>query len=293
MTAAPSRLWARIAVALDNIKFAHTIFALPFCLLAFGYASYPGPSWRLLGLVLLAMVTARTAAMSYNRYTDADVDAANPRTASRPVPSGRMSRRETLAWTLVASATFVGAASLINPWTLALSPLALVVILGYSHSKRFTWLSHVWLGMALAIAPMGGWIAAGGRPWAPVPLLIAAAVVCWVAGFDVIYATQDDAFDRGHGLHSAVVRFGVARALLLARALHLGALAALVGVGLAGERLGLVYYVGVALAALCIVWEHSLVRPDDLSRVNVAFFTMNGIVSMVLCAAGLADVYLV
>ncbi len=288
----PRRVWRRIATALDNIKFAHTVFALPFCLLAFGAASYPGPTPRLLGLVVLAMVCARTAAMSYNRYADAAIDAANPRTRGRPVPSGRMTRRETLAWTVVSALAFVAVAGLINAWALALAPVALLVILGYSHSKRFTWLSHVWLGLALSIAPMGGWIAAGGMPWDLPPLLIAAAVVCWVAGFDVIYATQDHAFDRAHGLHSAVVRFGVGRALLLARLLHLGAVAALVATGLAGERLGLVYYVGVALAALCLLWEHSLVRPDDLSRVDVAFFTMNGIVSLVLCAAGLADIYL-
>lgn len=282
---------AKLRVALDNVKFAHTIFALPFCLMSFGCATYPGPSVRLLILVLLAMVTARTAAMSYNRYTDADIDAANPRTKGRPVPSGRMTRRETLLWTLVSAALFIAVCGFINRWTLLLSPVALAVVLGYSHSKRFTWLSHLWLGASLAIAPLGGWIAAGELPWDPVPWLIAAAVAFWVAGFDVIYATQDDTFDREHGLHSLVTRVGAANALLVARLFHAVAVACLIGLGLWSEHLGAVYFVGLGVAALCILWEHALVKPHDLSRVNVAFFTLNGVVSLILCVTTLLDIY--
>lgn len=282
-----------IAVQLDNIKFAHTIFALPFCLLAFGVGARPGPSARLLLLVLGAMVSARTAAMSYNRWTDADIDAENPRTKGRPVPSGRLSRGACLAWTVAAGAAFLACAAAINLWTLLLSPIALGIVLGYSWSKRFTWASHLWLGAALAIAPMGGWIAAGGAPLAPFPMLLALGVLCWVAGFDVIYATQDHSFDRERGLHSAVVRFGVRGALVLARGLHALSLGSLVAAGLACEAFGLLYWIGLGVAAACIVWEHLLVRADDLSRVNVAFFTMNGLVSLVLCAAGLVDAYVV
>ncbi len=287
----PVSTLAKLRVALDNVKFAHTVFALPFCLMSFGYATHPGPSLRLLALVLLAMVTARTAAMSYNRYVDADIDARNPRTRGRPVPTGRMSRRETLLWTVISAILFVLVCWFINLWAFALSPAALAVVLGYSHSKRFTWLSHLWLGSALAIAPLGGWIAAGKLPWDPVPWLIAAAVAFWVAGFDIIYATQDETFDRAHGLYSLVTRLGIANALRVARLFHAVAVASLVGLGLWSDPLGAVYFIGLALAALCILWEHAIVRPDDLSRVNVAFFTMNGVVSLILCAATILDLY--
>jgi len=280
-----------LALVLDNIRFQHTLFAMPFCLMSFGYATYPGPSARLLLLVLLAMVTARTAAMSYNRFVDAELDALNPRTRRRPVPTGRITRRETLLWTVGASVAFVGVCALVNMWALALSPVALAVVLSYSHAKRFTWLSHVWLGAALGIAPLGGWVAAGSLPWSPIPWLIAGAVVLWVAGFDVIYATQDEAFDRRTGLQSLVTKLGIGGALWAARAAHLAAVGLLAALGLVADRLGVVYFAGLAVAALSILAEHAMVRADDLSRVSVAFFTMNGIVSLVLCAATLADVY--
>ena len=280
-----------LALVLDNVKFQHTLFALPFCLMSFGYATYPGPSGRLLLLVLLAMVTARTAAMSHNRFVDAELDAINPRTRGRPVPTGRITRRETLLWTVGSSGAFVGVCALINVWALALSPVALAVILSYSHAKRFTWLSHVWLGASLGVAPLGGWVAALGLPWSPVPWLIAGSVVLWVAGFDVIYATQDEAFDRETGLHSLVTKLGISGALWAARAAHVVAVGLLVALGLVADRLGVVYFAGLAVAAVSILVEHTMVRADDLSRVNVAFFTMNGIVSLVLCAATFIDVY--
>jgi 4-hydroxybenzoate polyprenyltransferase len=282
---------AKLRLVLDNIKFQHTIFALPFCLMAFAYAAYPGPGLDDLILVILAMVFARTAAMSYNRYVDADVDAANPRTKGRPVPSGRLSRGAVLAWTIGSAALFVVVAGLINLWALALSPVALAIVLGYSHSKRFTSLSHLWLGAALGVAPIGGWIAADQLPWSPVPWLISAAVVLWVAGFDIIYATQDEDFDRRWGLHSLVTRLGLRGALVASKVLHSLAVACLVILGLVADRLGPVYLMGAGIAAACLLYEQHLVRAEDLSQVNVAFFTMNGIVGIVLCAATIADIY--
>lgn len=284
-------LLAWMAATLDNVKFAHTVFALPFCLISFCYAAWPGPSARQLLLVLLAMVFARTAAMSYNRYVDADLDAENPRTRGRPVPSGRLSLRAVLMCTVVSAACFVGVCALLNSLALALSPLALAVVLGYSWSKRFTWVSHLWLGAALAIAPVGGWVAAGAPLGSALPWVLASAVALWVAGFDVIYATQDESFDRERGLHSLVTRLGIRQALWAARFAHVGAVAALGAVWYLADRLGPVYLVGVGLAALCLLWEHLLVRPDDITRVNMAFFTANGIMSCVLCTAALADIY--
>lgn len=281
----------RLLLILDNIKFQHTVFALPFCLISFGYASYPRPRVSDVILVLLAMVFARTAAMSYNRYVDADVDAANPRTRDRPVPRGQLSREAVLNWASGSSLLFMIVAGFINIWALVLSPIALLVVLGYSHAKRFTSLSHLWLGAALGIAPIGGWIAADQLPSNPIPWLISAAVVCWVAGFDIIYATQDEAFDRQEGLHSLVTRCGLANALRFSRALHVLSVALLLALGLVAPHLGPIYYMGVGIAAACLLYEQSLVRPDDLSQVNVAFNSMNGIVSIVLCVAAIADIY--
>lgn len=280
-----------LLLILENIRFAHTIFALPFCLMAFAYASYPRPNLSDLLLVLLAMVFARTAAMSYNRYVDADVDARNPRTRNRPIPSGRLSRRAVLAWTVGSSALFIIVAGLINLWALCLSPVALLIVLSYSHAKRFTSLSHLWLGLSLGVAPLGGWIAADQLPWSPVPWLISAAVLFWVAGFDIIYATQDEAFDRQAGLHSLVTRLGLVGALRLSKALHAASVVCLVALGLVAPLLGPVYYMGVGVAAACLLYEQNLVRPGDLSQVNVAFNSMNGIVGIVLCIATITDIY--
>jgi 4-hydroxybenzoate polyprenyltransferase len=248
--------------------------------MAFAYASYPGPSARQVALVLLAMVTARTAAMSFNRWVDADLDADNPRTRGRPIPSGRLHRGEVLLWTAASSAAFLVVCALLNARALALSPVALAWILGYSYTKRLTFLSHLWLG-----------IAAGAAPSAPVPWLISAAVAFWVAGFDVIYATQDGDFDRRVGLFSAVTRFGLGGALNLARAAHALSITLLVCVALRGQLLGGLYLGGVSVAAALILWEHALVRVNDLSRVNTAFFTANGLVSLALCAATIVDIY--
>jgi 4-hydroxybenzoate polyprenyltransferase len=216
--------------------------------------------------------------MGFNRLADHAIDARNPRTAERELPRGVLSRGSVIAFTAVLAALFVVASFQLNPLCGALSPVALAIVFGYSYTKRFTWGSHLVLGLSLAIAPMGGWLAIAGR-FAPVPWLLAATVVFWVAGFDTIYACQDAEFDRREGLRSIPQRFGVPRALALARAFHGAALLAMVAVGVAAG-LHPVYWGGVALVAGVLVWEHRLVREDDLSKIGVAFLNANGLISV-------------
>lgn len=281
----------RIALTAELVAFPHTIFALPFALMGMMLGSNGRPGVAQLLWILAAMVGARSAAMSFNRIADRRFDAANPRTAGRPLPSGRLG----LAWAvavLVASCSLlVVSAWMLNPLCLALSPLALAIVLGYSYMKRFTWLTHMMLGLSLAVAPVGGWIAVSG-PLSAVPLLLAVAVLCWTAGFDIIYACQDVGFDRSHGLKSIPARFGVAAALRMSSFLHVLMILALTVMGtLAG--LGPIFLAGLALTSVFLIYEHRLVRPDDLSRINLAFFTMNGWTSVVLCLATLLDQALV
>ena len=273
------------------VKLPHTVFALPFALLGVVLASREAPvTWRVIGLVALAFTAARFVAMGFNRIADRELDARNPRTRARELPSGRLSLAQAWVAVMLAATIFVWAARALNPLCFALSPVALGVVTLYSYAKRFTWWSHVWLGLGDAIAGPAGYLAVTGRwsdPWWLLWVL-AVAVTCWIAGFDVFYALQDEAFDRAAGLHSAVVRFGRARSIVLAKLLHGVAILALIWLGWAGG-LGWAYYTGVAIGAAILAWEHRLVRPDDLSRLDAAFFTANGIVSVVVFVGALVD----
>jgi 4-hydroxybenzoate polyprenyltransferase len=262
---------------LGLVKFSHSIFALPFALSSAWLAAGGVPSARVLVLVIACSVAARTAAMAFNRLVDRRFDALNPRTAGRELPSGQVTPRAAAALVALSSAVFIACAYLLNPLCGALSVPVLAVLLGYSFTKRFTWLSHAALGLALALAPLGAWLAVRGSfagDLAP-PLLLAGAVSCWVFGFDLIYACQDAAFDRERGLRSIPARFGVAAALRAARGLHVGT-AALLGLFAWRAELGWLYWIALGLACALLVWEHGLVSPGDLSRVDVAFFTLNG-----------------
>jgi 4-hydroxybenzoate polyprenyltransferase len=272
----------------ELVRFSHTVFALPFALIAALAAAGAVPPLATVGWILVAMVGARTAAMAFNRIADARIDAANPRTASRPLPSGRVT--PALAWSLVAagSAALVGAAWRLNPLCLALSPLALAWVLGYSYTKRFTALSHLWLGVGLGIAPVGAWAAVRGTIDGA-PLVLAAAVAAWVAGFDTLYSLQDEAFDRASGLHSLPVRLGARGALAVARVLHAAAFAGFAGFAfLVAAGWGL--WLGVAAAGVLLAWQHTLVGPGRLERLGTAFFTANGVLSVGIFALYLAEV---
>ena len=270
------------------IKFSHSIFALPFALSGAALAAAAtGIHPRQLLWIVVAMVAARSAAMGFNRIVDRRIDAANPRTAQRELATGAMSPAAAAAFVVLSSALLVYAAWQLNPLCLALSPVALAVVLGYSYTKRFTWASHLFLGASLALAPLGAWIAVAGGFALP-PVLLGLAVLSWVAGFDILYACQDHDFDRGAGLHSIPVRFGLAGALRLARLFHLLAVLFLAWVGLAAG-LHLIYFAGVGAVAALLAWEHRLVKPDDLTKVNTAFMTMNSLVSLAYLAFTLAD----
>lgn len=273
------------------VKFSHSIFALPFALSGATLAAAGhGITARQVAWIVVAMVGARNAAMGFNRLVDQEYDALNPRTASRALPRGALSRRAVWGFTAALAALTIFAAFRLNALCGALSPVALAIVLGYSYSKRFTWASHVWLGLGLAIAPVGGWLAIRGS-FAPTPWVLAAAVLTWVAGFDTIYACQDVESDRRAGLRSIPARFGIGRALVAARSLHAASVAALIGVGwLAG--LHPAYWLGLGAIVVIMVWEHRMVRTHDLSRLGVAFFNMNAVVSVVYFATVLASVAL-
>jgi len=273
--ATPMSFLGRTLTFARMIKFSHSIFAMPFALAAFVLAvRREGFEASRLLWVIVAMVGARSAAMGFNRWIDAEIDAKNPRTASRELPSGALSKAQVLAFVVVSMAVFVGAAWRLNPLCFALSPLALVIVCGYSFTKRFTMLSHFVLGLSLSIAPVGAWLAVRGRfELTPVPIGI--AVLLWVGGFDILYSCQDIEFDRRMSLHSIPVRLGIPRALGLARAAHLLALAFLLAVALV-EPLHWSYLLGMAAIAALFAYEHSLVKDSDLSRIDAAFFTVNG-----------------
>ena len=260
------------------IKFSHSVFALPFALASALMAAGGAVPWPQLPWIVVAMVGARSAAMGFNRLADHAIDARNPRTARRELPQGLLSRREVWLFVAVSVAALVGASALLNPLCLALSPVALAVVLGYSYTKRFTSLSHLVLGLALSIAPVGAWLAVRGGFALP-PVVLALAVLCWVAGFDTIYACQDVDFDRRERLWSLPARLGVARALQVARVLHAVAVLCLAAL-YALAPLHPVYLVGVAAVAVLLAYEHSLVSAHDLSRVDAAFFTVNGWISV-------------
>lgn len=274
------------------VKLSHSVFALPFALLSLLAATDGRPTVRLLLLVVAAVVTARTAAMAYNRFADRDVDALNPRTAGREIPRGIVAPRTALALALVAGALFLTACWLLAPVCFWLGVPALGWLFAYSHTKRFSAWCHAWLGIALGLSPLAAWLAADGafgpRLWAP--LALGAAVAAWVAGFDVLYACQDEAFDRGHGLHSLPARLGARSAMLCSRALHAVAVAGFVLFGVL-VPLGPGFFAGVCVAAALLVWQHRLLRPGDLSRIHTAFFTANGAIAVLMLVAGCADIY--
>ena len=272
------------------IRFAHTVFAMPFALLAAVLAAGGVPPLATLAWILVAMVGARSAAMSFNRIADRDVDARNPRTATRELPSGVLSLRFAVLFCVASAALFVFAAAQLNRLCLLLSPVALAVVLGYSLTKRFTALSHLVLGLSLGIAPVGAWIAVTGE-FALLPVVLSVAVVFWVAGFDVIYSLQDEAFDREQGLKSLPARVGNRRALLVSALFHAAALACLYGSFVLSGG-GLLFGLGVILAGAFLVRQHAIVKPGDLSRVDAAFFTANGWLSILFFAFGAADVLL-
>jgi 4-hydroxybenzoate polyprenyltransferase len=296
-----SQVLVRLRHILEMIRFSHTLFALPFALLAgvMAVAAEPAVAWRgrdWLGIVL-AMVAARSAAMAMNRLADWRIDARNPRTAGRHIPAGILSARSVAVFALLTSLGFVASTLLFLPNRLPLyfSLPVLGVLFGYSYTKRFTSLAHFWLGLALALAPVCAWIALRGSvvmddPSDVLPaVMLGAAVLLWVAGFDIIYACQDYEFDKQAGLRSVPARLGVGRSLRLAAACHLGMLVLLALLPAVFPPLGWVYLTGIAAVAVLLAYEHALVRPDDLTRVNVAFFHVNAVVSIGLLAVGMLD----
>jgi 4-hydroxybenzoate polyprenyltransferase len=283
-------LWAKMRTTLEMIKWEHSIFALPFALTAVLLAANGLPSWRTLAWILVAMVAARSSAMAFNRWADADLDATNPRTKNRAIPAGLLSREFVLGFTVLSAAVFVLAAAELNRLTLTLSPLVLAVLLGYSYMKRFTRWSHLVLGLALGLAPSAAWIAVRGSLDARI-LVLTAAVTLWAGGFDVLYACQDFEHDRAAGLHSLPQAAGLPAAFWTARAMHLAMLGLLLWLGVLFQfhTLG---WLGIGVVGLLLAYEHSLVSPRDLRRLNAAFFTMNGVISMVFLVFVAADLWL-
>ncbi|MEZ6065576.1 MAG: UbiA-like polyprenyltransferase [Planctomycetaceae bacterium] len=286
-------MWKLGARLLELIRFSHTLFALPFALLSalLAWRTTPFSGWHLVG-ILLCMVFARSAAMAFNRLVDRDIDADNPRTVGRHLPAGLLSVAAVRLFTLLCSVGFVAATALFLPnrWPLTLSVPVLLFLLGYSYAKRWTSYCHYWLSAALMLAPIAVWIALTGTvAWTPV--LLAATVFFWVGGFDILYACQDAEFDRARGLYSLPARVGVPKALAIAAFSHLLTIACLAGLWwVAG--LGPLFLSGVAIVSVLLAWEHSLVRPDDLSRVNLAFFRINAVISVGLLAVGALDIWL-
>jgi 4-hydroxybenzoate polyprenyltransferase len=279
----------RLRLYLSLVRFSHSVFALPFALAGALLAAREHPvGWSTLVWIIVAMVAARSAAMGFNRLVDARFDAMNPRTAAREIPRGLVGRVEASWFVVVSSLVFVFAAWRLSPLCLALSPVALAIAFWYSLAKRYTTWTQLFLGLAMAVAPVGGWLAVGGRgglePW-----LLALAIGTWVGGFDVLYACQDLAFDRAHGLRSIPVRFGVSRALLISRALHVVAIVSLAALAWV-TPLPWFYQAGVGLVAVLLAYEQSLVRPDDLTRVKRAF-DLNGYVGLLYLAVLAVSVY--
>jgi 4-hydroxybenzoate polyprenyltransferase len=295
LTAPAPSLAAKLNDFARDIKISHTVFALPFALLSTFLAAGGMPRAGVLLLILVCMVTARTVAMAANRLLDAALDARNPRTAGRAIPSGRLSRTFYGAVLAACVVAFLAATAGFwlayrNPWPIALSVPVLGFLTAYPLLKRFTRLCHYYLGAALALAPVCAWLAVRGS-LAPPPLWMAAAVVCWTAGFDVIYACQDYASDIQCGVFSVPAKIGIGPALWVSRLTHVACVGMLIGLGRSAPALDTLYWVGVGAAVALLVVEHSLVRPDDLSKVGLAFFTVNGVISVLLGTLGIIDVF--
>lgn len=276
----PIRLMKNLLVILEMIKFEHTVFALPFAFLGAFIAARGFPGGATSFWIVVAMFGARSAAMAFNRLIDRNFDALNPRTSERALPKGILRPSGVLLFIVASSALFLFASAMLNPLALALSPLALLIVFFYSYTKRFTSFSHLVLGLALGIAPVGGWVAVTGTLDLP-PFLLTAAVLFWVAGFDIIYACQDSDFDRKHGLFSIPARLGVRSALRVSMLFH-SLMLLFLAVAFVIFSLSFLSWLGLLLVATALLYEHSLVSHDDLTRVNAAFFTMNGVVSVTL-----------
>lgn len=276
-------IWDKIKILLEMIKFEHSVFALPFALMGALLAGRGLPSWAVLFWLIMAMVCARTAAMAFNRIADRRFDAANPRTAQRAIPAGQVKVVEAWALVLIASGLFFLSCAMLNPLALLISPLALALAFVYSLTKRFTWLCHLVLGLALALSPLGGWVAVAGELTA-FPWVLSLGVALWVAGFDTVYACLDAEFDRAAGLFSLPARFGSRRAFRLAVFFHILAFVCFAATGLVME-LHYSYLLGLAVAAGALFYQHLLVSPGDLSRIRLSFFSLNGLISLVMFAA--------
>lgn len=280
---------ARIKAYASLVRFSHSVFALPFALIGALLAARRHPvGWEQVFWIVVAMVAARSAAMGFNRLVDARLDALNPRTAGREIPRGVVSPGAARVFVAASALVFVWAASRLGPVCFALSPVALAIVFWYSLAKRYTPLAQAFLGLAMAVAPVGGWLAAGGG-WGPEPFLLGLAIGSWVAGFDVLYACQDLSFDRDHGLHSVPEKYGVRHAVAISRLLHLVTIAALAGLYWA-VPLGRLYLPGVGVIAMLLVYEQSLVSEDDLSQVKRAF-DLNGYVGILYLLLTAASIY--
>lgn len=290
LPARPHGPTGKVRTFLEAIKFEHTIFALPFAYLGMLLAARGAPTLAQALWITVAMGAARTLAMALNRLIDREIDARNPRTAGRALPRRLLSAAEMGAFAAGAGVILVLAAWQLNPLCLQLLPGAVVILVGYSYTKRFTWLSHAVLGIADALAPIGAWAAVTGTV-PPESLLLGFAVAAWIAGFDLLYACQDVVFDRANGLHSFPARFGIPAALTWAKLLHVATIGALVLLGVALD-LGLVYWLGVLIAAGLLVYEHSLLQPDDLSKLDMAFFNVNGYIAVAMFLATVGDLAL-
>ena len=287
------KIIAKVNNYLSLVKFPHTIFALPFALLGFSLATIhksDSVSWTLLVLVLLCMLFARNAAMSFNRWADRDIDEINPRTAQREIPAKIIGQRSALIFSIANALLLVAATWFINPLCFYLSPLALIVIMGYSLTKRFTALSHFVLGLGLALAPTGAYLAVTGTfNW--IPVIISLSVLCWVSGFDIIYALQDDEFDRENHLRSMPVMLGRKNALNLSLVLHIITALLLIVAGVEGDFKA-IYWVGLGIFSILLFYQHTIVKYNDLRKVNMAFFTLNGIASIVFSVFAITDLFL-
>jgi 4-hydroxybenzoate polyprenyltransferase len=283
-------LWKSTAVTLEMIKWEHSIFALPFALTGAVLAAGSWPSLRVLGWIIVCMVAARSAAMAFNRLVDARLDAANPRTAMRALPAGALTTSFVAGFVLFSSAIFVFGAAMLNHLTLILAPVALAIVLAYSYMKRITRWSHVVLGLALGIAPSAAWIAVRGS-LDPRIIILTLAVLLWVGGFDVLYACQDFEHDRRVGLNSVPQAFGLDAAFWIARVMHAGMLITLCWL-VVSFGLGRIAMIGIGVVALLLLYEHLIVSPKDIRRMNAAFFTLNGVISVVFFAFVAADVLL-